>query len=103
MDYWRECILDGLHDAKIEATDSQVDTITLWVESAHGNYSMATGQDCIPNPLLEEIESVKRAAEKQEIEHRNQLNGIRDGVALRRNVSKDSVHIDDSGHVTYGN
>jgi hypothetical protein len=103
MEYWKECVLDALFDAKIEATNEQIDTITWWVEGAHENYGMATGQDCIPNPLLEEIETFKRAAKKQESEHRNQLNGIRDGVAFRRNVTKDSVSIDDDGHVTYDN
>jgi hypothetical protein len=103
MEYWKECILDALFDAKIEATNEQINTITWWVEVSHKNYGMATGQDCIPNPLLEEIEAFKRAAKKQESEHKKQLSGICDGVARRRNVSKDSVSIDDSGHVTYGN
>ena len=103
MNYWNECVAEALCDAKIEATDEQIDPIAGWVEGAHENYGMYTGQDCIPNPLLEEIEAVKRAAEKQASDHEKQLRGVCDGVAFRRGVSKDSVNIDDKGHVTYGN
>jgi len=69
MNYWNECVAEALCDAKIEATDEQIDTIASWVEGAHENCDMVTS----------------------------------DGVALRRRVRRDSVQVDDSGHVTYEN
>ena len=102
MDYWNECIAEALEDSGIKATDQQIDNIAAWVEGAHENYGLATGQDCIPHPLEAEIDAAKKEAVKLEAAHQKQLDGVRDGVAFRRNVNPQSVHIDDAGHVTYG-
>ena len=102
MDYWKECITEALEESGIKATDKQIENITSWVEGAHENYGLATGQDCIPHPLVAEIDAVKKEAIKQESAHQKQLNGICAGVASRRNVSVDSVCVDINGHVTYG-
>lgn len=103
MSYWKDCVTEALEDSGVKATDEQIDNIVSWVEGAHENYSLATGEECIPHPLEAEIEAIKKSTIKQEDAHRKQLDGVRSGVAFRRRVSADSVHIDDDGHVTYGN
>lgn len=101
MEYWKECIAEALEDSGIKATDEQIDNITSWVEGAHENYSMATGEECIPHPLLTEVDGLKKIITKQKDQHEHQLHGICKGVAQRRNTSVNDVCIDDDGHVTY--
>jgi hypothetical protein len=101
MDYWEECITEAFDDAGIEATKEQIDTVTSWVDGAHENYGMAFGHDCIPNPMESEVEKLKAHIKMIENAHDNMIFGIKKGVAKRRNVSPQDVHIDDSGHVTY--
>lgn len=101
MDYWEECIRESFEDAGIKATEEQIYTVVSWVDGAHENYGMAFGHDCIPNPLNSEVESLKRRIRELEEKHEQQLFGIKKGVALRRNVTPQDVHIEDDGHVTY--
>ena len=54
MNYWQECIAEALESAGIVASNQQRDLVAEFVESAHDNYGMAHGHDCIPNPLAEE-------------------------------------------------
>jgi DnaJ-class molecular chaperone len=54
MNYWKECIKEALEDAKLPATEEQIELITSWVEGAHDNFGMAHGHDCIPHPIEEE-------------------------------------------------
>lgn len=65
MDYWQECVAEALEDAGIGATKEQIETVTSWVEGAHENYGMAHGHECIPNPLVQENESLKREIIKE--------------------------------------
>lgn len=65
MDYWQECIAEAFEDAGITATKEQIETVVSWVEGAHENYGMATGSDCIPNPLVLENESLKKELTKE--------------------------------------
>jgi hypothetical protein len=102
MSYWEDCILDAFEDAGITATKEQIDTVKGWVEGCHENYGMAHGHDCIPNPMISEVEKLNRELKKQQEGHQSQLNGVIKGVASRRNVDQSSVSIDDAGHVTYG-
>lgn len=102
MDYWKECIEEALEDAGITATKEQIETIVGWVEGAHDNHGMAHGYDCIPNPMISEVEKLSRELEKQEQNRQRQINGVVKGVASRRGVDQNSVFIDDDGHVTYG-
>ena len=101
MDYWKECIKEAFEDAGIDATEDQIGTVAFWVEGTHDNFSMAHGHDCIPNPMLSEVEKLKKAYEKLVADHDKQIEGVRSGVALRRKVSVSDVHIDEEGHVTY--
>jgi hypothetical protein len=101
IDYWKDCIAEGLCDAGIEATEAQVLTVADWVECAHENYGMATGEEFIPNPENEEIEQLKRKIKAIEASHERQVNGILKGVAQRRRVSVSDVSVDADGIVTY--
>ena len=60
MDYWKECISEAFDDAKLSATDDQIGTVASWAKGAHDNHSMAHGHDCIPNPLTDDNERLKR-------------------------------------------
>lgn len=101
MDYWEECITEAFEDAGIEATKEQIDTVVAWVDGAHENYGMAFGHDAIPNPMQTEVEKLKAHIKKLEESHERCIFGIKKGVAQRRNVAPQDVHIADDGHVTY--
>ena len=101
MDYWKTCIEEALCDSGLEATEEQINNIATWVEGAHENYGMATGEECIPNPLNSEVEQLKKEIKKIEAEHERQINGICKGVARRRGTSANDVSIDSDGLVTY--
>ena len=73
MDYWEDCIGEAFEDAKIVATQEQIENVASWIENAHDNFGMAHGHDCIPNPLQTEIEELKRNHQK-EIEHIEKIN-----------------------------
>ena len=51
FDYWGECIKEAFEDADITASKEQIDTVIAWVEGADENHGLATGSECIPNPL----------------------------------------------------
>lgn len=51
MKYWVECISEGLDDAKLVATEEQIQILAEWVSGAHENYGMAFGYNCISSPL----------------------------------------------------
>ena len=101
IEYWKECVSEGLCDAGVNASKEQVDTIADWVQGAHDNYSMATGSDCIPNPENEVIAELKREIRRINSAHSRQLDGVVKGVAQRRGVSQSSVNVDNDGLVTY--
>jgi len=61
VDYWEDCIAEAFHDAEIEATEDQRGTVVAWVEGCHDNFSIGSGNDCIPNPLQTELDGMKRA------------------------------------------
>lgn len=101
MDYWRKCIEEAFEDAGIKATKTQLDTVTSWIDGAHENYGLATGSEFIPNPMISEVEEIKREMVRQQEKHERQLSGIRKGVSRRRNVDISEVNISDDGEVTY--
>ena len=102
-DYWKECIKEALEDASIVATDEQIGIVTSWVEGAHENHSLATGQECILNPA--ETEKDRKIKSLQD--EINRLTKVEDmfykNVATRRGVDVSDVHIDTRNEtVTYG-
>ena len=101
MDYWKACIEESLDDAGIDATNEQIEIITSWVEGAHENYGLATGQDAIPNPLEAEIKAFKKELVIMEASHQRQLDGVCKGIARKLDVDSQGVHISANGNVTY--
>ena len=100
MDYWAECIAEAFEDAGIKATQEQIDTVVAWVHGAHENYGMAHGYDAIPNPMLSEVEELKRK-HKREIEEMEKREAVyKNSVARRRNTTPEKVWIED-GEVRY--
>ncbi len=65
MNYWEECIKEAFEDSDIEATKEQIENVISWVEGANENYSLATGQECIPNPLEIENQELKKELQKE--------------------------------------
>lgn len=45
INYWYECVSEALEDAGIDAAEDQVHTVADWVEGAHENYGMYSGND----------------------------------------------------------
>lgn len=76
MDYWKECIEEALCDAQLTATKEQTDTIISWVEGAFENYGLATGQECIPNPLEGDVRELKGIVNTK---HPEEIRRIEDG------------------------
>ena len=66
MNYWQECISEAFDDANINATEEQIKAVAHFVEGAHENYGMAYGHDCIPNPLVEENNKLKKQLKEEE-------------------------------------
>ena len=94
MNYWEECIKESFEDAGITATDNQIGTVVCWVEGAHENEGLATGRDCIPNPLSSEIDRLKAAYKKEVGELERAVMCYRNSVAVRRGVPVTSVYLD---------
>lgn len=77
MNYWEECISEAFEEIEIKATKEQIAGVVEWVEGAHENYSMAHGHDCIPNPLLSEVDKLKRQIKEIKENQDRQLFGIK--------------------------
>jgi len=101
MNYWKECVKEALEDAKLKASDEQIDIIALWVDGAAENRSMVQGFDLIDTAVNHEAEELKKELELERARYNRVIKGIAKGVALRGNVDPHDVYISDSGHVTY--
>jgi hypothetical protein len=51
MKYWDRCLSEALEDAKLVATEEQIEIIADFVKISHENYGMSHGYDNIPNPF----------------------------------------------------
>ena len=60
MDYWEECISEAFDEEGIVASQAQIESVAGAVCGCHENYGLAHGHEAIPNPLREELDSVKR-------------------------------------------
>ena len=60
MNYWEECINEAFDEAGITATDGQVASVAEGVEGAFENYGLAHGYEAIPNPLHDEVRTLKK-------------------------------------------
>lgn len=64
MRYWKECLSEACEDIGIVITNEQLESLTGWVEGAHENYGMATGEyvasrnlECSKNDRIIELEN----------------------------------------------
>jgi len=101
MNYWQECIKEAFEEYEIKVNEQQVKGVIEWVEGAHENCSMATGQEFITNPMNAEVDALKAKIKQLESDHEKQIDGVLKGVARRRNISVSDVGIDDDGNVYY--
>ena len=66
MDYWEECIREAFEDSEITASKEQIENVIGWVEGAHENCGMATGESAHNENLRgsheSEIKNIQRAA-----------------------------------------
>ncbi len=71
MDYWNECITEALEDSNLSATQEQIDNIVNWVEGAHENFGLATGQEVANKNHIsdeaKELKELKANIEKERI------------------------------------
>lgn len=65
-DYWLETIACSFEENGITATEEQIKAVAADVEISHENYGTYTGEDCIPNPQLAEIENLKKELRKEQ-------------------------------------
>lgn len=101
MNYWEECIRIAFEDAKIEATEEQIDIVVEAVEGAHENYGMACGHDAIPNPLEAEVSNLKKKVEHAQRETAEVESDFRKNVAMRRNCRPEEVTLLGGGHAEF--
>ncbi len=64
-EYWKTCIEEALSEIGICAAEHQIKELVEWVEGTHENFSLATGQECIPNPLATENKELKSQLKKE--------------------------------------
>ncbi len=75
--YWVDVVVDALGDANMSATKEQIDIIASWIDGAHDNYGMYSGEECIPNPLKLENERLVNALKKEKDKiHCKMCNGV---------------------------
>ena len=99
--YWHECVSEALEDAGIDAAEDQINTVTDWVEGAHENYGMYSGNDIATGNWHSDYnEKIKKAnSERDEIEsktshaYEERINGIVDRYErlvyeLRREIER---------------
>lgn len=72
-DYWRICAEEALEDAKIDATNEQIDIVASWMESGAENKHEAMGYDIADANLKGEE---KRRLEKAEAELERERNKV---------------------------
>lgn len=94
--YYEEALKEAFEDAKITASNEQINIVVSWIESAVENKSMACGYDSIPDPRESEIDKLKTNHKKELERLENQINIYRNSVAERRNVDVSDVFIEDN-------
>ena len=65
MKYWKECVEAALEEAGLSATTEQIVTMAEVVEGSHDNFSLCTGAECIPHPMVSENAVLKDALKRE--------------------------------------
>ncbi len=96
MNYWEECIKEAFAECEIKASEQQIKYVIEWVEGAHENYGMATGQEFIPNPMNSEVDALKAEIKK--------LKAIQDSIvtsyAEKYRVNQADVTLSENGSLS---
>ena len=70
MDYWKECVIAGLEEADLSATEDQVEALADSVRGGYENYGMAHGYDVISrgsdSPEKKELDELRQWIAKKE-------------------------------------
>lgn len=99
MNYWEEAFIAALEEADVAIPSN--DKLKLAVDvisSAHENYGMAYGHDCIPNPENTEIAGLKRQIKVLEAKVQTERDNFVKNICMRRNVEPHQVHLTGNGH-----
>jgi hypothetical protein len=72
-DYWREAVAIALDEEGVEVTSEQLDRLGESLAVSAENEGQAFGRDMIPNPMVAEVEAVKRRVESERREHEAEL------------------------------
>lgn len=98
MNYWIECISEAFDEAGITATDEQIKNVAECVKGAHENYSLATGEECIPNPLMVTVDELKSKCKKLESDVERERMNFKQNIAMRNHCSVNDVELTGGGH-----
>jgi hypothetical protein len=96
-EYWKVSLEELLDEHGIVATEELIKDIIVVREME----SEGCGYINIPNPENTEIQDLKNKIKQLVSEHSRQIEGIRKGVAQRRNVEPSDVSIDSDGNIIY--
>ena len=96
MNYWEECIKEAFAECEIKANEQQVKDVIEWVEGAHENYGMATGEEVIPNPVNAEVEALKAKIKNLEA----MQNNIITSYAEKYRVDQADVTLSENGNLS---
>ncbi len=87
-EYWLECVETSLDEMGIPdaLTKEQREQLAHDVQMGHENIGMAFGYDAIPNPMIAEVESVKRQAARD-------LKAQEDVTAIYKRAACNLAHV----------
>jgi hypothetical protein len=97
MKFWVECVSEAFADARVVASQEQIKTVACWIEGAHDNYGLATGRECIPNPMQADVDALRRKCKSLEADVDRERMFFKKNVAMRRGCRPEDVMIEDDG------
>ena len=95
------CIEESFGDAGITATESQISEVVDCVKGAFENYNLATGLECIPNPINAEVARLRDECRKLQEQIYVERDNFRKNVAMRRGCDVNDVELLGDGHAEY--
>lgn len=96
-DYWREAIQVALEDCGAPPlTNEQLDSVADALDGAAETQSQYDGSECIPNPLVTEIDALQRKLAKEKRTAETRESRILEIAAYSHGCRPEQVHFD--GH-----
>jgi DnaJ-class molecular chaperone len=59
VNYWKECIEEAFEEAGVSASKEQIIQVAEFCSGAHETYGQYSGEEFIPNPMVEEVKKLK--------------------------------------------